>query len=77
MDRGFPRYLDSLFPGVPIDADLVFQYKGKEGRRGYSLGGGSRQPPSWVLCRGSPLCKGGAPASSGGCRRQMTTGGQH
>ncbi|KAK9405088.1 matrix metalloproteinase-9 [Crotalus adamanteus] len=29
VDKGFPRYLDSLFPGVPIDADLVFQYKGR------------------------------------------------
>uniref|UniRef100_A0A670ZSK4 Matrix metalloproteinase-9 n=1 Tax=Pseudonaja textilis TaxID=8673 RepID=A0A670ZSK4_PSETE len=29
VDRGYPRYLDSLFPGVPVDADLVFQYKGR------------------------------------------------
>nr|BAG16271.1 matrix metalloproteinase 9 [Rhabdophis tigrinus tigrinus] len=29
VDKGFPRYLDSLFPGVPIDANLVFQYKGR------------------------------------------------
>lgn len=66
MDKGFPRYLDSLFPGVPIDADLVFQYKGKEGRRGYSLGRGCPDsPPRGSSAGGSLLCKGGAPASSG------------
>ncbi|XP_063152853.1 matrix metalloproteinase-9 [Candoia aspera] len=29
VDKGYPRHTDSLFPGVPLDANFIFQYKGK------------------------------------------------
>lgn len=29
IDRGYPRYTDAVFGGVPNDAHEVFQYKGK------------------------------------------------
>lgn len=29
IDKGYPRYTDSVFGGVPNDAHDVFQYKGK------------------------------------------------
>ncbi|XP_070600473.1 matrix metalloproteinase-9-like [Erythrolamprus reginae] len=29
VDKGYPQYIDSLFPGVPTDANLVFQHKGR------------------------------------------------
>lgn len=30
IDRGYPRYTDTVFGGVPNDAHDVFQYKGKK-----------------------------------------------
>lgn len=29
IDKGYPRYIDVVFGGVPNDAHDVFQYKGK------------------------------------------------
>lgn len=29
IDKGFPKYTDMVFGGVPSDAHDVFQYKGK------------------------------------------------
>ncbi|XP_070600472.1 matrix metalloproteinase-9-like [Erythrolamprus reginae] len=29
VDKEYPHYIDSLFPGVPTDANLVFQHKGR------------------------------------------------
>lgn len=29
IDKGYPRYTDAVFGGVPNDAHDVFQYKGK------------------------------------------------
>ncbi|KAM6457666.1 matrix metalloproteinase-9 isoform 1-T1 [Liasis olivaceus] len=29
VEKGYPRPIDSLFPGVPLDANFIFQYKGK------------------------------------------------
>lgn len=29
IDKGYPRYTDVVFGGVPSDAHDVFQYKGK------------------------------------------------
>lgn len=29
IDRGYPRFTDAVFGGVPYDAHDVFQYKGK------------------------------------------------
>lgn len=30
IDKGYPRYTDTVFGGVPNDAHDVFQYKGKK-----------------------------------------------
>lgn len=63
VDKGYPRYIDSLFPGVPIDANLVFQYKGKGGRRGNNIRWGPDSPPMGPLQRVSAV-QVGSPGSS-------------